>query len=183
MLAHICILAGLALAVARASDADPDPDCTVNVPGYTHNGSCDLLCRPASWADGIVFCLVNYIAHAATVVTRPGQSTLVSIMKVIGALLFPGSGIARGLHAIRSLATLSPTDMQKAAKAGALCMVVQCKTAKAPSPPPSTRIQSRTEAGTNLEIQNLPPPARSSPPLEPKDGRSPRSLHMRRAGC
>ncbi|KAH6971191.1 hypothetical protein BKA56DRAFT_495746 [Ilyonectria sp. MPI-CAGE-AT-0026] len=102
-----------------------DTDCAVNIPGFTHHGDCDLLCWPASWKDIIVFYLANYIAHTATVVNEPGQSTLVTILSAALALFFPGVGIVKGVQAITSGAFLADTELQQAARAGALCIVVK----------------------------------------------------------
>ncbi len=102
-----------------------DSDCPVNVPGFTHHGNCNLLCSPASWTDVLVFFLGNYIAHAATVVTLPGQSTAGVIVDIVLALLFPGAGVFRALRVIFTRAKLAPTDLQMAARAGALVVVAE----------------------------------------------------------
>ncbi|KAK1849291.1 nacht domain protein [Colletotrichum chrysophilum] len=96
-----------------------------NVPGFFYQGSCELLCRETKWTDVVVFYLGNYIAHAATITTRPGQSTLITVVTMIGAVLLPGTGIWNGLKAILSLARFAPTDLQTAARAGALYAVVK----------------------------------------------------------
>jgi len=72
----------------------------------------------------IIFFLGNYVAHAATVVAKPGQSALASLISIITALLFPGGGIRSGVDAIMSLAKLGKTNLQTAARAGAICAVV-----------------------------------------------------------
>ena len=100
-------------------------ECPIEVPGFTHRGNCNLLCRPAIWTDILVFFIGNYVAHAATVISRPGQSILASVLNVATALLFPGGGIRSGVEAIWSLAKFAPTDLQAAARAGALCAVVE----------------------------------------------------------
>lgn len=102
-----------------------DSQCPLNVPNISHHGDCNLLCRPAIWADFIVFYLGNYVAHAATVIIRPGRSIFASLVTVIAALLFPGSGIFHGLEAILSFAVRAPTNLQMAARAGALCAIVR----------------------------------------------------------
>ena len=93
--------------------------------GVSDHGSPDLLCLPTKWTDIVIFFLGNYVAHAATVRTAPGISIIENIRRVIGALLFPVSGIIRGFDGIISLANFAPTDLQKAARAGALCKVVR----------------------------------------------------------
>ena len=69
----------------------------------------------------------NYLAHVATVQTYPGES-IRSTLKALGfCLLFPASGISRGLTAITRCAIRQKTPLQTAARAGALCMVVRSK--------------------------------------------------------
>lgn len=99
---------------------------TITVPdGTTGHGDPDLLCRPANWKDVIVFYLGNYVAHAATVITVPGELTESVIVTILFAILFPTSGVMRGARAIASFARSATNDLQKAACAGALCMVVR----------------------------------------------------------
>ncbi|RYP74288.1 hypothetical protein DL771_003109 [Monosporascus sp. 5C6A] len=103
--------------------------CRVEIPGYFHHGNCELLCKAASWTDILLFILGNYFVHAATVTAKPGQSILSTIVKVVSASLFPISGISHALSAIFSLAIFAPTDLQMAARAGALCTVVRVREA------------------------------------------------------
>lgn len=102
-------------------------DCPVDIPGFIHHGNCHLLCRPAAWTDILIFFLGNYVAHAATVVSTPGQSTLVTVFVIVMALLFPGGGVRTGMTAIRSLAKFASSDLQMAARAGALYAVVRAE--------------------------------------------------------
>jgi hypothetical protein len=161
---------GILLSLVTLAWAANDTECAVNVPGFTHNGDCNLLCRPASWTDIITFFLGNYVAHAATVITQPGQSTLVTILSIIGALLFPGAGITRGVQTIHSLVVFAPTELQRASKAGALCMVV-----KWPVDEENDSQTADKEVGRDLEKQKAKPQqeglAQARPPeLEPKEG-------------
>jgi len=71
-----------------------------------------------------VFFLGNYIAHAGTVISVPGQSWLMAVVTTLLALFIPGTGILRGMEAIASKAVWAPTSLQTAARAGALCIVV-----------------------------------------------------------
>jgi hypothetical protein len=101
--------------------------CPASPPGYFYRGDCKLLCRPAEWFDIIIFFLGNFVAHIPTIVSRPGQSLAGKIIFPILALLFPGTGIAKAMDAIRSRAIFAPTELQMAARAGALCMVAPAK--------------------------------------------------------
>jgi len=121
--------AGLAMSLGVATAQQPnnstDGRCPIEVPGYFHHGSCDLLCRPATWIDILVFYLGNYFAHAGTVITLPGQSVASSLASIIVALLFPGGGILRALRIIFSRPILARTPLQTAARADALYAVVR----------------------------------------------------------
>ncbi|KAK1968280.1 hypothetical protein LY78DRAFT_544370, partial [Colletotrichum sublineola] len=96
-----------------------------NVPGFFYRDDCRLLCQRAKWTDVVVFFFSNYVAHAGTITTRPGQSDFVTMVTMIVAVLFPGSGLWNGLMAIFSFAAFAPTDLQKAARAGALYAVIR----------------------------------------------------------
>ena len=99
---------------------------TITVPeGSSNHGDSSLLCTPAGWIDIITFYAGNYLAHAATVISLPGESTISTVKVGLSALLFPTSGMLRGISAVGSFATLAKTDLKKAARSGALCMVVR----------------------------------------------------------
>lgn len=101
-----------------------DANCTINIPGLWHNGDCDLLCRETQWYDILIFFLGNYVAHVATVPSRPYYGVFHRTMLTISALLFPVAGVSLGFEAIVRRAILAPTSLQTAARAGALLMVV-----------------------------------------------------------
>ncbi|KAF2478289.1 uncharacterized protein BDR25DRAFT_276181, partial [Lindgomyces ingoldianus] len=90
----------------------------------THN-SPGLLCTPTKWSDLASFYLFNYIAHAATVLTRPGERSFDFVATVLGCLLFPALGLYRGIEAILSGSVFAKDDLTKAARSGALCMLVR----------------------------------------------------------
>jgi hypothetical protein len=102
-----------------------DAQCPVNIPGFVHHGNCNLLCRPGSWITVIVFYLGNYVAHAATTTVRPGERHRSSIIILLVAILFPGAGVTRGMEAILSLAKFAKSELQMAARAGALLTVIK----------------------------------------------------------
>jgi len=98
----------------------------VSVPaGSVYKPSYDLLCLAAKPSDVFVFFSANYLAHAATVKSFPKESSSENIASLLFALLYPSSGIVRGLDAIFRHAAFTKHDLQKAAQAGALCMVVR----------------------------------------------------------
>jgi hypothetical protein len=93
--------------------------------GYSNHDDPNLLCRDTVWSDVVIFFFGNYVAHAATVILLPGESPLGSALVIISALLFPSSGAHRGLRAISSCAVFGKTELQRAARAGALYVAVE----------------------------------------------------------
>lgn len=123
--------------------------CPVEIPGYEHHGDCNLLCHKASWVDILQFYAINYFAHAATILTSPGQSTFATLANILMALSFPGSGVSRGIDAILSGAKLNgKTDLQIAAKAGALCTVMKAPKTTREGRGDATFVEARWGSGT-----------------------------------
>ncbi|KAF2494436.1 hypothetical protein BU16DRAFT_487543, partial [Lophium mytilinum] len=94
-------------------------------PGTTNHGNPELLCTPPGWTDIATFYVGNYLTHALTVVHMPGEETPSWIINALASLLFPPFGLYRGLRAIWTKAAFAKSDLQKAARSGALCMVVR----------------------------------------------------------
>jgi hypothetical protein len=105
----------------------PTINITVTVPpGTSTHGEPNLLCTPTKWFDVFLFFAVNYFSHAITVKSAPGEQTLDSVLDILSALFHPFSGVPRGIEAIfRHAAFFSSDDLQMAARAGALCIVVR----------------------------------------------------------
>ncbi|KAF2267442.1 hypothetical protein CC78DRAFT_614174 [Lojkania enalia] len=93
--------------------------------GTSNHGTPGLLCTPTKWTDIISFYLFNYVAHAATVITQPGERSFDFAATVVGVLLFPALGLYRGIDAILSGAIRKGGDLRKAERSGALCMLVR----------------------------------------------------------
>jgi hypothetical protein len=100
---------------------------TLTVPeGSTNHRNPKLLCTPPEWYDFIIFFFTNYVAHASTVVPEPGQSPLRAGVYILLALTLPGSAVFRAVTAIaRHVATETKNPLRRAARAGALCMVLR----------------------------------------------------------
>lgn len=95
-------------------------------PGSSDHGTPGLICTPTKPIDVLTFYLFNYVAHAATVLTRPGERADDYLVSVIGSLLFPALGLYRGIEAILCGAVFArDDDLRKAARSGALCLVVR----------------------------------------------------------
>lgn len=93
--------------------------------GVTNHGDPDLLCGPSSWNDIAIFILANYVAHAVTVRTKPGESAFDILMVMVVALLLPTHGVTRGIRSIYQAAIFAKTDLDAAKRAHALCAVVR----------------------------------------------------------
>ena len=99
---------------------------TITIPDDTQDhGNPRLLCSPTKWTDVATFFLANFVSHAATVKTLPGEAALSAMLRVTLALLFPASGIVRAIGAIYQYPIFAGTPLATARRAGALCMVVR----------------------------------------------------------
>ncbi|EJT74092.1 hypothetical protein GGTG_07940 [Gaeumannomyces tritici R3-111a-1] len=116
----------LAQSDSRNDTANGGQTCPKDLPGFTLNGNdCKVLCRSARWLDVFLFFVGNYVAHAATVPSRPGQSTFSTGVAILTALLLPGGGISHAISTIATFAVLKPTPLRAAASAGAICAVIK----------------------------------------------------------
>jgi hypothetical protein len=82
-------------------------------------------CGPAGWEDIVFFYLLNYGAHAMTVVNLPGECDLVSLIWATLALLLPYSGIIKACTSIAYALPRSKDPLRRALFAGALGEVVE----------------------------------------------------------
>jgi hypothetical protein len=104
----------------------PLPNSTIALNQFTNHGDPDLFCTPSTTISVLFFFLANFIAHCATVKSYPAETNVELVVAVILALFFPSSGVIRALDSIlRSSRLLQTNEAQRAAKAGALCMVVR----------------------------------------------------------
>lgn len=79
----------------------PTHNVTVPAPeGFSNHGQNNLFCVPMKWYNILIFFLTNYIAHAATVRSRPGQKFRHAARDFLLALAFPYSGLSRSLSAL-----------------------------------------------------------------------------------
>jgi len=112
--------------------------------GTTNHDDPKLVCVLPRWHDYIAFFFTNYVAHAATLVAFPGQSVSESIAYSLAALLLPASGILRVVRLFFLRPGMVRDPLRRAARAGALCMVL--KKAEPPEPPaptPGKRVAER----------------------------------------
>ncbi|KAJ6014484.1 pogo transposable element [Penicillium herquei] len=113
---------------------------TITVPdGVTYHQDSESICTPTSWTDILTFFFGNYVAHAASTVTLPGESSFGNIHNMLVALLWPGQGVRRGMLIIFRRAIFWKDPVQQAHRAAALCMVVRSRTWK---PEPGEPVRS-----------------------------------------
>ncbi|KAL6409957.1 hypothetical protein AUP68_06364 [Ilyonectria robusta] len=86
-----------------------------------------LVCPPSKWYHILLFYLVNYFSHAATVRSIPGELMLSTIYNAIFALFLPYSGVLRGIEAIVRHGMFYSDELRRAARSGALCIVIRTK--------------------------------------------------------
>lgn len=142
----------------------PAHNVTLFVPdGYTDHGNNDLYCTSSQWYDIIIFFAVNYASHAATIKSRPGQTYMHSARDAVLTLIYPYTGLARALESL-ARSSHSANDLRKAARAGALCIIIRNKDWK---PSWRTRILARMPKGELSETPCIHTPGDN---LEPEIG-------------
>ncbi len=116
----------LSIILVSAASAAILKNYTITVlEGASDHNDPNLLCTPSGWQDIIIFYLGNYIAHVATILSLLRESRGSKIRVSIASLLYPVSGLMRGLLTILIFASFGKTHLQKAARAGEFCMVVR----------------------------------------------------------
>lgn len=96
-----------------------------NVTGDEDSSGSHLHCERTTWYDVCWFFFTNYLLHALSVRSLPGENAYSSTAFKLCCLLVPYTGVRRGLSLISRASSLNPNDLQAAARAGALCMVVR----------------------------------------------------------
>ncbi|KAF2178075.1 hypothetical protein K469DRAFT_719226 [Zopfia rhizophila CBS 207.26] len=135
----------------------PLQNVTISIAVIDH-GNPNLLCTPAQAPTILFFYIANYLAHVATVKSYPAETMTELSVAVILALFFPSSGIIRALDSIFRHSRLKNTnDLQKAARAGALCMVVRTR---AWPPKPGDLIRDVEIKETAAQIPTTPATSR-----------------------
>ena len=118
----VSIICFLGVATSR-----PTQNITIEVPnGTTNHGEPNMFCTPTTWSDIAEYLLFNYVAHGATVVSYPGEPAFDALLIVMVAILFPTFGVIRALNfIIRHPILTAKSDLEMAARSGALCMLVR----------------------------------------------------------
>ena len=84
-----------------------------------------LYCEKTTWYDVCWYFFTNYLLHALSVRSLPGENVYSSTAFKLCCLLVPYTGVRRGLSLISRASSLTKDDLQAAARAGALCMVIR----------------------------------------------------------
>lgn len=120
------VLALLALVYGAWAAVLPTRDTTVTLPpGVTYDPETNVWCTPTTWTNVASFFLGNYLSHAATVISFPGEPASITMVNMILAIFFPSSGAGRGVLAVVRHAAFYKDPIRQALRSRALCMVVR----------------------------------------------------------
>ena len=137
-----------------AATCSPLVPLTVEMPnGTTQHGSSRILCPPTNLRTMATFFLGNFVAHIATIKSVPGEKLPVTVCNVTLALLFPTSGLMRGLNAMARGVRFGVTELDKACRAGALCVVVRNSTWRPRTNDSLQVVLATRESSGNAQIQ------------------------------
>jgi len=126
MLSPSCCRILVAVYLGAIAQCSPMRNITISVPeGSSNHGDPKLLCTPIKWYQILIFFAVNYLSHAATVKSRPGQQWRSVAGDVVAALFLPHSGVMRAVETYWRWSWPGDDDLLKAARAGALCTVIR----------------------------------------------------------
>ena len=89
------------------------------------NNDPSIHCTRTNWFDVCWFLFTNYVLHALSVRSLPGENAYASTVFKLCCLLIPYTGLRRGLSLISRATNLTGNDLQAAARANALCMVIR----------------------------------------------------------
>ena len=85
----------------------------------------EYICVSTNWYDVAWFIFANYLLHALSVRSLPGENGFSSTVFKLCCFLVPFTGLRRGLNLISAASNFAPNDLQAAARAKALCMVIR----------------------------------------------------------
>lgn len=119
------VAAILLLAVASVDAAPTDLTPPVNSTFSDGLPGNQVVCNSTNWYDIVWFFFANYIMHALSVRSLPGENFITSVVFKLACLMIPYTGLRRGLCLIARSSVLMRDDLQAAARANALCMVIR----------------------------------------------------------
>lgn len=80
-------------------------------------------CRSLRWPEIMQFILFNYVLHAVTILSRPGDGIISSTYSRLIVFLLPLVGMVRAVQVIHRFARGEGTPLHIAIRAQALCMI------------------------------------------------------------
>lgn len=126
MMRHLLVTLIALLCLSTHGWAWPSPsDGKSNGTITNESDGSQVWCQPTNWYDILWFIFANFILHALSVRSLPGERSLTSTVFKFCCFLTPFTGVRRGLCLILRSSNLAGNDLQSAARANALCMVIR----------------------------------------------------------
>ena len=116
-------LAILQCFLSEARPATPASNGTISDDGSNPH----IYCEKTQWYHVCWFFFSNYLLHALSVRSLPGENNYSTTVFKLCCLLVPYTGVRRGLCLVSRASSLAKDDLQAAARAGALVMVTRGK--------------------------------------------------------
>ncbi|KAG8528413.1 uncharacterized protein KY384_007331 [Bacidia gigantensis] len=113
------------LLVLHAQKSLGHPSPPTNTTFHDDLPGSQVICTSANWYDIVWFFFANYIMHALSVRSMPGENMFTSIVFKFCCLMVPYTGLRRGLCLLSRAANLVRNDLQAAARANTLCTIVR----------------------------------------------------------
>ena len=107
------------------STARPGTAFDSNGTAVNNPSDAKIYCEKTKWQDVFWFFFTNYVLHALSVRSLPGENFFSSTVFKFCCLLVPYTGVRRGLCLVSRASNLAADDLQAAARANALCYVVR----------------------------------------------------------
>ena len=85
----------------------------------------DVVCKPTTWHDVIVFLLGNFVAHVATISQTPGAKWYISLQWSLIALLLPFVTLTSSVWKLCDHFSTGGNDFKNAYAARALVVVIR----------------------------------------------------------
>ena len=116
-------LAVVFLGLVLVAKGTPTPSTNLTV--IVDDNDRHVYCERTTWYSVCWFLFSNYVLHALSVRALPGENTYSTTAFKLCCLLIPYTGLRRGLCLISRASNFAGSDLQCAARANALCMVIR----------------------------------------------------------
>lgn len=105
----------------------------------------DVVCKPTTWHDVLVFLLANFVAHTATIPQTPGIKWYISIQWTLIASFLPFFTLFSSIDRLVEHFSHGGNDLRNARAAGAVVLVAR-----------RTEWRPDSTSGTICEAKNIP---------------------------